>query len=40
MLVNAAQRSRFFESISRVIVQMGGEVIRHYETVALLAKRF
>jgi SAM-dependent methyltransferase len=32
-------RSRFFEAIGRVITQMGGEVIRHYETVALLAKK-
>jgi SAM-dependent methyltransferase len=32
-------RSRFFEAISQVIVQMGGAVIRHYETVALLAKK-
>jgi Methyltransferase domain len=32
-------RSRFFEDISRVIAQMGGEVIRTYETVALLAKK-
>jgi hypothetical protein len=32
-------RSRFFEAISRVIAQMGGEVIRDYETLALLAKK-
>ena len=32
-------RSRFFEAISRVIVQMGGEVIRDYETIAVLAKK-
>jgi hypothetical protein len=32
-------RSRFFEAIREVIVQMGGEVVRHYETVALLAKK-
>jgi hypothetical protein len=32
-------RSRFFEAIRRVIAQMGGEVIRDYETLALLAKK-
>jgi len=32
-------KSRFFEEIGRVIVQMGGEVIRNYETLALLAKK-
>jgi SAM-dependent methyltransferase len=32
-------RSRFFEAIGRVITQMGGEVIRDYETLALLAKK-
>ena len=32
-------RSRFFEEISHVIAQMGGEVIRDYETLALLAKK-
>jgi hypothetical protein len=32
-------RSRFFEDISRVIAQMGGEVTRTYETLALLAKK-
>ena len=32
-------KSRFFEAIGRVIAQMGGEVIRHYETLALLAKK-
>jgi hypothetical protein len=32
-------RSRFFEAIGQVIVKMGGAVIRHYETVALLAKK-
>jgi SAM-dependent methyltransferase len=32
-------RSQFFEEISRVIAQMGGEVIRDYETLALLAKK-
>jgi len=31
-------KSRFFEGIGRVIAQMGGEVIRNYETLALLAK--
>lgn len=30
--------SRFFEAISQVITQMGGKVIRDYETLALLAK--
>jgi hypothetical protein len=32
-------KSRFFEEIGRVIVQMGGEVIRNYETLVLLAKK-
>lgn len=32
-------RSRFFEAIQQVIAQMGGEVIRNYETVALLARK-
>jgi SAM-dependent methyltransferase len=32
-------RSRFFEEIGQVIAQMGGEVIRDYETLALLAKK-
>jgi hypothetical protein len=32
-------KSRFFEAISQVIAQMGGEVIRNYETLALLAKK-
>jgi hypothetical protein len=32
-------KSRFFEAIGRVSTQMGGEVIRHYETLALLAKK-
>jgi SAM-dependent methyltransferase len=32
-------RSRFFEEIGCVIARMGGEVIRDYETVALLAKK-
>jgi SAM-dependent methyltransferase len=32
-------KSRFFEAISQVITQMGGEVTRHYETLALLAKK-
>jgi SAM-dependent methyltransferase len=32
-------QSLFFEAISQVIVQMGGEVIRDYEIVALLAKK-
>ena len=32
-------KSRFFEEIGRVIAQMGGEVIRDYGTLALLAKR-
>jgi len=32
-------KARFFEEIGRVIVQMGGEVIRDYETLALLAKK-
>jgi SAM-dependent methyltransferase len=32
-------RSRFFEAIGQVIVRMGGEVLRDYETLALLAKK-
>jgi len=32
-------KSRFFEAIARVITQMGGEVLRDYETLALLAKK-
>src|SRR5262245_22361638 len=32
-------KSRFFEAISQVIAQMGGEVIRDYEIMALLAKK-
>jgi trans-aconitate methyltransferase len=32
-------RSRFFEEIGRVIAQMAGEVIRDYETLALLARK-
>jgi SAM-dependent methyltransferase len=32
-------RSQFFEAIRQVIAQMGGEVIRDYETLALLAKK-
>jgi hypothetical protein len=32
-------KSRFFEAISQVITQMGGEVTRHYETLVLLAKK-
>ena len=32
-------KSRFFEAIGRVIAQMGGEVIRDYETLAILAKK-
>jgi SAM-dependent methyltransferase len=32
-------KSRFFEEIRGVIAQMGGEVIRDYETLALLAKK-
>jgi hypothetical protein len=32
-------RSRFFEAIGEVIGQMGRAVIRHYETVAFLAKK-
>ena len=32
-------RSRFFEAIRQVITQMGGEVIRNYATLALLAKK-
>ena len=32
-------KSRFFEAISQVIVQMGGEVIRDYEILVLLAKK-
>ena len=32
-------RSQFFAEIRRVISEMGGEVIRNYETLALLAKK-
>jgi hypothetical protein len=32
-------KSRFFAAIAGVIVQMSGEVIRDYETLALLAKK-
>ena len=32
-------KTRFFEEIGRVIAQMGGEVMRDYETLALLAKK-
>jgi hypothetical protein len=32
-------KSRFFEAISQVMAQMGGEVSRDYETLALLAKK-
>lgn len=32
-------KSRFFEEIGRVIAQMGGEVTRDYETLALLGKK-
>jgi hypothetical protein len=32
-------RSRFFEDIRQVITQMGGEVIRNYETVGLLGRK-
>jgi hypothetical protein len=32
-------KSRFFEAIGRVIAQMGGEVIRAYEILVLLAKK-
>ena len=32
-------KSRFFEAIAGVIAQMGGEVIRDYETLVLLAKK-
>ena len=32
-------KSRFFEAIAEVIAQMGGEVIRDYETLVLLAKK-
>ena len=32
-------KSRFFEAIGEVITQMGGEVIRDYETLVLLAKK-
>ncbi len=34
-----SRRERFFEEIGRVIAQMGGEMIRNYETLALLAKK-
>jgi hypothetical protein len=32
-------RWQLFEETSRVIAQMGGEVVRNYETVTLLAKK-
>ena len=32
-------KSRFFEAIGQMIAQMGGEVSRDYETLALLAKK-
>ena len=32
-------KSRFFEAIERVIRRMGGEVLRNYETLALLAQK-
>jgi SAM-dependent methyltransferase len=32
-------KSRFFEAIGQVIAQMGGEVIRDYETLVSLAKK-
>ena len=32
-------KSRFFEAISQVIAQMGGEVSRDYEIIVLLAKK-
>jgi SAM-dependent methyltransferase len=32
-------KSRFFAAIAGVIAQMGGEVVRDYETLALLAKK-
>lgn len=32
-------RSQLFEEIGRVIAQMGGKVIRDYETLALLARK-
>lgn len=32
-------RSQFFEEIAQVIAQMGGEVMRDYETLAILAKK-
>ncbi len=32
-------KSRFFEAIGQVITQMGGEVIRDYATLVLLAKK-
>jgi hypothetical protein len=32
-------RSRFFEEIGWMIAGMGGQVMRDYETVALLAKK-
>jgi SAM-dependent methyltransferase len=32
-------KSRFFEAIAGVIAQMGGKVVRDYETVALLARK-
>jgi SAM-dependent methyltransferase len=32
-------RSRFFEAIGQVIARMGGEVVRDYDTLALLARK-
>ena len=37
--ISEPNKSRFFEAISQVITQMGGEVTRHYETLVLLAKK-
>ena len=34
-----AGQTQLFEAISQVIAQMGGEVIRDYEIMALLAKK-
>jgi hypothetical protein len=33
------QRTRFFEEIAAVMRRMGDQVVRHYETVALLARK-
>ena len=33
------QRSRFFEEIAAVMRRIGDEVVREYETVALLARK-